>query len=294
MGLSMGVKRVTWMRMKCLSPLVALLGLAAACGGESITEPVQGNPEGIWRTNRVGVSESTVRLAGDGSFTRVIADLAGSSCESAAGTWRVDGETLRIQISAVDNAPASSVETYSFTLEGGRLRLDGVGLSDEFSAVSSMVSCVDYGFGSWGGLLRAEVDGIPIEFDVVGVRVDVDAGAFEIEGFYSSGPDERQLVLQIDGSPGLLEPGSFTVQNVPGATDTFYGLYHPEPGSVTFSGFDTTRLSPPGTLTFSTVVPERVVATFSFRANPRVEGETGPAGATFAQIEAGRVDLTYR
>lgn len=290
----MGVKRVPSMTSKCFRNLVTLCGLVAACGGESVVEPVPGNPEGIWRATAVGVSESTVRLASDGSFTRVIADLAGSVCESASGTWRVEGETLRIQISTVDNAPASSVESYSFTLEGGRLELDGSGSSGEFTAVPSMVSCVDYGFGLWGGLLRAAVDGVQIEFDVVAVRVDVGGGAVEIEGLYSSGQDDRQLVLQIDGSPGPLEPGSFTVQNVPGATDTFYGLYHPEPGSVTFSGFDTTRLSPPGSFTFSVVAPERVVATFSFRANPRVEGETGPGGATFAEIGTGRVDLTYR
>ena len=122
----------------------------------------------------------------------------------------------------------------------------------------------------------------------------MDGGQIEIEGLYSNGGDERRLLLQVDGSPGPLDSGSFTVQNVPGATDTFYGLYHPDPASVTFSGFDTTRLLPPGTFTLSAIAPERVAATFSFRANPRVEGEIGPGGAIFAEIEAGRVDLVYQ
>lgn len=290
----MRTRRATSVSPINLRLLTVVCALVAACGGESIVEPEPSNPEGIWRVTDAGVSESTIRLASDGTFTRVVADLSGRQCESSSGTWRVTGETLRIQISTVDNAPASAVESYSFVLEGGRLRLAGSGSTDEFVAVPTMVSCVDYGFGSWSGVLRADVDDTRIEFDVVAVRVDVVGGVVEIEGLYSSGPDERQLVLQIDGSPGPLGPGSFTVQNVPGATDTFYALYHPEPGSVTFSGFDTTRLSPPGTFTISAAGPERVVATFSFRANPRVEGEIGPGGASFAEIGAGLVDLTYR
>ena len=114
------------------------------------------------------------------------------------------------------------------------------------------------------------------------------------DGVPGASAGERFVKLQIDGSPGPLEPGSFTVQNVPGASDTFYGLYHPDPTSVTFSGFDTTRLSPPGAFTLTSIAPERVVGSFQFRANPRVEGEIGPSGATFADITSGRVDLTYR
>ncbi len=277
-----------------LGPLVFIWWLAAACGGESVVAPAPSNPEGIWQSTRVGLSESTLRLANDGSFTRVVADLAGSGCESAAGTWRVEGETLRIQVSTVNNEPASAAESYPFSLEGGRLRLDGSSSTEEFSRISSMVSCVDYGFGSWTGLLRAEVDGAPIDFAAIAVRVDVGGGTVEIEGLYSNEFDDRRLVLRVDGSPGPLEPGLFTVQNVPRATDTFYGLYHPEPGSVMFSGFDTTRLLPPGSFTLGAISAERVVATFSFRGNPRVEGEVGPGGATFVEIAAGRIELTYR
>ena len=35
-------------------------------------------------------------------------------------------------------------------------------------------------------------------------------------------------------------------------------------------------------------------ASFGFQANPRVEGEIGPAGATSALIESGRIDLLYQ
>lgn len=268
--------------------------LLTACGEESIVEPVPMiSPVGIWRVSEAGVSESTLRLASDGSFARVVADLSGRTCSSSSGTWRVDGESLSIQIVAVNNGPASGSETYSFAIGGGQLTLGGTGVSGVFSSVSAMVSCVDYGFGSWTGTLAATVDGFEIDFQVVEIRVDVDAGELEIDGSYVDGGDERLLKLQI-GASGSLEAGVFTVQNVPGATETFYGLYHPDPGSATFSGFDTTRLSPPGTFTLTAITPERIGATFSFRANPRVEDEVGPGGATFAEIETGRVDLLYR
>lgn len=265
-----------------------------ACGGETTTEPVVTSPEGIWRLTDSGVAESTLRLAPDGSFSRVVAGLAASSCASSSGTWRVDGETLRLQINTVANAPSSSAESYVFAVESGRLRLGDTASSEQFTRTSSMVSCVDYGFGSWTGSLRAGVDGVELNFSPTDVLLDVDGGQIEIEGLYVDGGDERQLFLQVDGSPGPLEIGSFTVQNVPGATNTLYGFYHPDPTSVTFSGFDTTRLLPPGTFTLSAIAPERVAATFSFRANPRVEGEVGPGGAMFAEIGSGRIDLVYR
>ena len=274
--------------------LLLVAGLVAACGEESPMVPAVVSPDGVWRVTQSGVSETTLRLAADGSFSRVRADLAGSSCSSSSGTWRADEGSLTLQITTVDNAPTSGSESYAFSIEGGQLALQGAGTPGDFSRAPSMVSCVDYGFGSWTGSLRADVDGVDIVFDVVSVRVSVDGGSIEIEGSYSAGADERELLLQIDGGPGPLDTGSFTVQNVPGATDTFYGLYHPDPGSPTFSGFDTTRLSPPGTFNLTAVAPERVAATFSFRANPRVEGEVGPGGATFAEIESGRVDLIYQ
>ena len=273
---------------------IALGVSITACGEASTVAPLPVSPEGTWRAAESGVSESTLRLSEDGSFTRVVADLSGRACESSAGSWRTEGDVLRMQVNAVNGAPASSVESYSFTLAAGRLQLEGTGFSGDFAAVSSMVSCVDYGFGNWVGLLRAEVDGVQIDFDLVTIGVDVDGASLLIEGQYSDSAGERFVKLQIDGSPGPLEPGSFTVQNVPGASDTFYGLYHPDPTSVTFSGFDTTRLSPPGAFTLTSIAPERVVGSFQFRANPRVEGEIGPSGATFADITSGRVDLTYR
>ena len=266
----------------------------AACGEETTTEPIVTSPEGVWRLTDSGVAESTLRLAADGSFSRVVANLAGSSCESSSGTWRVDGETLRLQINTLANASSSIVETYAFAIESGRLRLGGAASSEEFTRTSSMVSCVDYGFGSWTGLLSASVDSVEFNFTVADILLDVDGGQVEIEGLYVNGEDQRRLLLQVDGSPGPLDTGSFTVQNVPGATDTFYGFYDPDPTSVTFSGFDTTRLLPPGTFTLSAIAPERVAATFSFRANPRVEGEVGPSGAMFAQIDSGRIDLVYQ
>ncbi len=271
--------------------LVAGCLSVAACGKSTPVVPISESPEGIWRFSETGVSESTLRLVSDGSFSRVVTDLEDRNCVSSSGSWRTDGENLLLEITAVSNAPASGFENYRFVIQDGRLQL---GETEIYTAVGSMVSCADYGFGAWAGELRATLDGVEMLFEIVDVILDMYGGQLQVEGISTTGVGQSRMLLQIDGSPNPLNPRDFTVQNVPGSTNTFYGFYHPDPGSSTFSGFDTTRLLPTGILTLSAVGPERVTATFSFRANLRVEGEVGPGGATFAQIESGRVEIVYR
>lgn len=271
--------------------LVAGYLSVAGCGEAMPVIPISTSPQGIWRLSQGAVSESSLHLASDGLFSRVVTDLSGGTCASSSGSWRTDGETLLLTVTTLSNAPASGVESYRFVIENGYLKLDG---SETFAPIDSMVSCADYGFGDWIGSLRASVKGVEVVFEIADVFVDTYGGQLQIDGLSSTGSDQSRMLLRIDGSPEPLATGVFTVQNVPGATDTFYGLYDPEPGSSTFSGFDTTRLSPSGTFTLSAVSPEHVTATFSFRANPRVEGEVGPDGATFAQIESGLIDIVYR
>jgi hypothetical protein len=271
--------------------LVAGCLSVAACSESAPVVPISVSPQGVWRFSEAGVSESTLRLAPDGLFSRVVSDLKASTCVSSSGSWRTDGESLLLTIASVSNAPASGSENYRFVIQDGRLQL---GETEIYTAVGSMVSCADYGFGAWTGVLRATLDGVEMLFEIVDVIVDMYGGQLQVEGVSTTGAGQSRMLLQIDGSPNPLNPRGFTVQNVPGSTNTFYGLYHPDPGSSTFSGFDTTRLSPTGTFTLSAVGPERVTATFSFRANLRVEGEAGPGGATFAQIELGRVEVVYR
>lgn len=278
--------------------LLLVLSAPLGCGETpiEIEEPV--SPDGVWMVTVPGSSETSLRLADDGTFDRVIADLSGSTCSSSSGTWRLEGESLTLQTSVRDNAPSTGSETFTLSLDGSTLSLTDGGGTVSFSAGGSMPSCVDYGFGSWTGAFTGEVDGTAVTFSELDIRIDVDAGELEIraeaEACDGCGAVPIELVLRVDTNAGRLEARAYTVQNVPGATNTLYGLYHPEPGSTSFSGFDTTRLSPPGTLSLTDVGPERAVGTFSFRGNPRVEGETASGGETFVEVEEGRIDLVYR
>lgn len=266
--------------------MVAVVG----CGDETPMAPGSLTPEGVWLLEDAGVRETTVRLTDDGSFSRVVADLVGQTCVSSSGRWRVTGDVLTLTVTTRANQPVSESEQYGLAVQASELLLDGGAAPGRYVRGTSMVSCVDYAFGSWIGVLSAEVDGVELAFQVGAVDLDVDRGELAVDGSH----DERLLSLRVDGSPGPLDARTFTVQNVPGASDTFYGLYHPDPASTVFSGFDTTRLSPTGSLTLTSIAPERIVATFSFRANPRIEGEEGPNGEMFALIETGRIDLEYR
>ena len=263
----------------------------SACAENVPTVPISSSPQGVWRVSEAGVLESTLHLAPDGLFSRVVSDLEARTCVSSSGSWRTNGESLVLTITEVSNSPTSGFENYRFVIQDGRLQL---GETEIYKAVGSMVSCADYGFGAWTGEFRATVDGVEMMFEVVDVIVDIYGGQLQVEGIHTQGAGQGRILLQVDGSPSPLNPRAFNVQNVPGSTNTFYGLYHPDPGSPTVSGFDTTRLSPTGTFMLSAVGPERVTATFSFRANLRVEGEVGPGGATFAQIDLGRLEIVYR
>lgn len=278
--------------------LLALVATPIACGETPIdvVDPV--SPEGVWQVTVPGSLETTLRLADDGTFNRVVANLSGSGCSSSSGTWRVNGDALVLQTNVLENEPGTATETFTLSVDGSTLSLtDGSG-TVSFAAAGAMVSCVDYGFGSWTGSFTAEVDGTPVTFSDLEVRIDVDAGELEISADAQACDGcagvPIELVLRVDTNAGALEARAYTVQNVPGATNTLFGLYHPEPGSTSFSGFDTTRLSPPGTLSLSDVGAERAAGTFSFRGNPRVEGEMASGGATFVEVEEGRIDLVYR
>ena len=279
------------------------LVLAAAtvgCGTEAPTEPTPSDPDptGIWRALEAGVRDTYLSLDENGTFQRVVADLAGSSCLSSSGSWTEANGSLSLMLTREDNDPVSRNESFTLTVEGASLTLTGTSGTTAYSTTSSMVSCVDFGFGAWEGTVEAEVDGVPTTFTDLTVHVDIDAGELEIEASMATcsgcASEPTRLVLRVATGSGPLSGDSYTVQNVPGATNTLYGLYHPEPASTSFSGFDTTRLSPPGSLTLSTAAPEEVVGSFAFRGNPRVDGETGPGGETFVEIDSGQIDLVYR
>lgn len=280
---------------RAIAPLLCAL-VVTACG-ETPAEPEAFAIDGTWQRTEAG-SETTIRFAEDGTFHRVAADLAGSSCASSSGTWRRDDATLTISLTTIVNEPVNFTEQYALTLDAATLELTGAASAGTYTRAMSLPSCVDYGFGIWDGDFTADIDGVAVVFSVVDVVIDVEGGSATIAGEdlgCASCPDgRREILLRIDSQPDPLSSGTFTVNNDPGATSTFYALYHPDPESASFIGFDTTRLAPPGTFGLSAIGPERIAATFDFRANPRVEGQTGPSGETSALVESGVVDLTYR
>ena len=272
-------------RRPLLAATAALLG--SACG---VTEP-ESRPtrvDGVWQSSRVGVAETTLDLAADGTATLVRADLAASTCEVSAGRWTLEGEEVVVRFTSIGGAPASGQER--FTVASGGLA--------SFRRLDRMITCVDYGWGQWTGTLSITVDGVPRDFSVFDIDLDVDGGKLQVVGLSRAcdgcPSDTPQLVVELDTGAGALTPGSFTVQNVAGASRTLYGFYHPDPGSPTFLGFNTTRLSPAGEFRLEELGLDRVTGSFGFRANPLADGQVAPDGSTTTLITDGEVRVTYR
>ena len=274
------------------------VALAAGCGGVSDPEPEPTplDPSGIWQYDEVDVVEITLELADNGSFERVEADRITETCSRTTGSWSADGATLLLDIDTRDGAPASGTESIPFQRQGGTLLLEIDGASVPWAPAFRVPSCVRYGWGAWEGRLEAEVDGVPVSFDHWTVDLDVDGGTLAVRAYpcETCGPDDPELVLEIDGTPDPLVLGSYTVQNVPEPYRSFFALYHPDPGDPDFQGFTTERLSPPGELRLDEVADERVRTSFFFQGNPRADGEMSADGRTTVSVSEGIVDLTYR
>jgi hypothetical protein len=123
------------------------------------------------------------------------------------------------------------------------------------------------------------------------VQVSVDGGELRVTALAGT---DAELEIALTSGEGRLVPGTFTVQNVPGAVRTMYGFYNPVPGDPQFLGFNTERLSPPGTFVLERIAPDRVLGTFGFRGNPIADGQTAPDGSATTLLTDGVVDLTYR
>ena len=278
----------------------AILALSAAVvvAGCDTTEPTvePSDPAGVWQAAEPDVSEVTLELAANGSFERISADLAARTCVRSAGRWSASDGTLVLEVTEEDGASATRREELGYRLVAGGLELSGDGATTTFAAVGEMPSCVDYGWGEWTGRLEAEVDGVVRAFGNLEVALDVAGGSMVVRAYPCPDcpRDEPELVLEIDAGTEALEPATYPVDNVPDAVRTFFALYHPDPGNPDFQGFTTERLSPPGEFVLSGVADDRILGTFFFQGNPRVEGETGPDGSTSVQVTEGVVDLTYR
>ena len=276
---------------------VALLAAPGACGTtEPDADPVA--PDGIWQATNPGALETTLRLSPDGSAALVEASLASESCSAGAGTWDADQTTLRLTLTPSGGTPNSDRRSYGYEAFADSLVLTDAGERTVFRPRSAERTCVDYGWGSWEGTLAADVDGVLQNFGSVRVTMAIAAGRLEITSLAlacdTCASGDPVLTLRIDGSPDALAPGTFTVDNVPGARNTFFGFHHTHPGEPDFLGFNTDRLSPTGTFTLQAIEAQRVRATFSFRGNPIVEGQEAPDGRTTVLVTGGVVDLTYR
>ena len=166
----------------------------SACAENVPTVPISSSPQGVWRVSEAGVLESTLHLAPDGLFSRVVSDLEARTCVSSSGSWRTNGESLVLTITEVSNSPTSGFENYRFVIQDGRLQL---GETEIYKAVGSMVSCADYGFGAWTGEFRATVDGAEMMFEVVDVIVDIYGASFRSKGFTPKGQARAEYFFRL-------------------------------------------------------------------------------------------------
>ncbi|NNF14905.1 MAG: hypothetical protein HKN72_16880 [Gemmatimonadetes bacterium] len=281
-------------RLSVLTVLAAGLVGGGACGGTVGVPMPDDDPTGIWQFSDAD-SEVTLGLATDGTFERVDASIPSMQCGRVSGSWAQAGDEL---VLSLDATSGGGQERFAFSVDGAVLSLtDAASGTRLYSSVSRVASCVDYGFGSWQGTLAASVDGEALTFNDVEVDLDIDGGSLRITSLWrpcpTCPPEDPELIVEID-APGELDPGTYTVQNFAGAEMTMFGFFHPDPGDPDFEGFSTERLSPPGEFVLAAVAPESVSATFSFRGNPRSDGNTPSDGSTFTLVMEGVVELTYR
>lgn len=274
--------------------LTGALGVVACGGTVDVPEPEIGDPTGVWQFSDATV-EITLELDEGGTFQKVEAATSAMLCGRDSGDWSVSADALVLD---ADPTSGGGQERFTFSVEGTSLSLtDASGATRVFMAVPSGLSCVDYGFGAWEGTVSASIDGEARTFDDLVVDLDVEGGSLRLTSLYRPCPtcptEDPELVIEIE-APGALVAGSYTVQNFAGAEMTMFGFFHPDPTNPDFEGFSTERLSPPGETVVTAVADERVSATFTFRGNPRTDGDVAPDGSTSTLVTDGVVDLTYR
>jgi hypothetical protein len=274
------------------------LALALAACGTTDPEVVEAPLARIWQSSGTGAREVSLRLVPGGETALVEADLTARTCRSRSGSWSRANGRLALSLSGGGASMPAEERAFTYRVYADSLVLDGTDGTTTYRPATRMPTCVEYGFGTWTGTLSAAVDGVDRDFGDVSVRAAVGSGVLEITSASrpcpTCEPEQVELLLVLDASPGALTEGSYTVQNVPGADRTFYALHDTHPGDTTFPGFDTSRLSPPGTFVLTSVAVDRVVGTFSFRANPVSDGLNAPDGRTTVLVTDGRVDLEYR
>ena len=192
--------------------IVALHGLLllVGCGA---TEPDVGDAPiaRVWRADVAGGEETTLQLAPGGSAVLVEAVLDVESCLARTGSWSRSGDRLALALQASATTPAEE-RSYDVQVYPDSLVLVEGGARTSFRPASRVPSCVEYGFGSWTGTLRADVDGVTQDFDDVAVRATIASGGLEITSRFrpcpACEPEAVELLLVRDASPGQLEAGA--------------------------------------------------------------------------------------
>jgi len=267
----------------------------SACGS---TEPevVPAPLERIWRASDSAL-ETTFRLDATGSVALVEAALAVRSCEEYSGSWTADGTRLVLRLTPVAGGSGAEERTFTYEVFEDRLVLTSGGDTSTFRPASDLADCRSYDFGTWTGTLSAEIDGVAQAFANISVTTALTSGILEVRACPDAGPTceirDAELVLNVDAPPGPLSVGTYSVQNIPGAPN-FFALHDTHPEVSAFPGFNTERLLPPGEFVLRTVTEDRVVGTFSFRANEIQEGLSAPDGRRFVLVTNGVIDLEYR
>ncbi len=270
----------------------------SACG-ESPTEPDSAAParvDGVWQATEPDVREMTIELSADGTARLVEADLSGLACTSSAGSWTSDGDRLVLRLTPTGETSDPEIRSFDYDVSEGTLVLTTGAQSATYRPASGVPSCVTYGFGTWQGTLRARIDDVPMTFTNISVNTErIRAGSVEIlaclDTDSSCETDNVVLLLQVT-APGVLTPGTYPLGD---QSSGFYGLVNLFPDDPDFPGFDSLRLSPTGAFLLTSIGPERVVASFEFRANERAtNAPPAPDGSTFALVTDGTVNLTYQ
>lgn len=276
--------------------LMVLAG-GGACGGTTQPEEESLDLVGTWQATVPGQVERSYRISAQGEIEIVDADFADESCQTTRGTWSLAGDELTVAVASVNSVPSGGQLTYVVSGTSGSPTLASGGEADQLVPLARMTSCVDYGWGSWVGTVRATIDGDVQSFPVLAVSLNVLGGSFQLfslaQGCSGCPVEDLELFVTDRGGSGLQQV-TYVVDRSPSALRNFRAFYHPFPGDPVFEGFNTDRLTPDGQLVLEQIASDRILASFRFTANPLADGQSAPDGRTSAQVENGLVDLFYR
>lgn len=291
------------MELRTLIVRVSALMLSIAMGGCDITEPEFSSMdlEGVWQLTLTNDSEETIRFNPNGTLDIIQADLAAESCRAGTGTWSLDSTHLSVS-TLFDGASEQSEHEVDMS-GSNRLLVSEDDVTDEYTRLAVMPSCVDYGWGRWEGTLSAFIEGVEQSFDSnrdVTMELMEGYGGFSVMSWVE-GPDScgnpscpqigPRFLVSLKG-PAIVEGagmpvGAYQVDGSPDDLHYFIGKFWPDPYDAEF-GFEAYELiaGSSGTFELTEIGVDRIAGTFSFTG-------VSLAGDSLV-VSGGVVDLTYR